>query len=146
MGGKRLSDCIAALCDESVTTSTITEGTTLTSEMINEAMKSLMISPSITKDSLCDMHYERMSKQEAMDREYMMRHSEVQYDYRTMSYLPYGYDEGTDDRSKGLARENDMLKAELHAAKQAAEAKKAERIKSRDNLIAHYYSMRLATP
>lgn len=134
MPGGRFSDWTAEV-DPSI----------LTSEMINEAMKSLMISPSITSDSLYDMHCERMSRQEAMDREYMMRQRQmVQYDWKTMEYRSHVYDEGTNDRSKGLARENDMLKAELHAAKQAAEAKKAERIKSRDNLIAHYYSMRPA--
>lgn len=110
-------------------------------------MESLMVIPSITKDSLYDMHYERMSKQEAMERsryeqEYIMRQSgAVRYDYRTMAYSPYVWDDRTDDR---LKRENDKLKAELHATKKAAEVQKAQRVKSRESLIAHYYSMRPA--
>lgn len=148
MPGKRLSDYVAAidpsaLIGGSVTTSDITEGTTLTATTLNEAMESLMASPSYF-DSQYAMRYGMMSRQEAMERERyehekMMRQRQmVQYDPRTMEYKPYGYD---DDRS---AREIEMLKAELHATKKAAEVQKAQRAKSRESLIAHYYSMRPA--
>ena len=98
-------------------------------------------------DSSYAMRYGMMSRQEAMDREQYEREREMRrrqsmYEVRSMQYRPY--DDGSDFSDSRLARENDKLKAELHATKQAAEAKKAERIKSRENLIAHYYSMRPA--
>lgn len=118
----------------------------LTLETLNEAYRSLMAQQQMP-DSSYAMRYGMMSRQEAMDREQYEREREMRrrqsmYEVRSMQYRPY--DDGSDFSDSRLARENDKLKAELHATKQAAEAKKAERIKSRENLIAHYYSMRPA--
>lgn len=138
----------ASLCGSTVSTAIatteITQGAMLTMRTLNEAMESLMAPNQGMMDSQFAMRY-GLSRQEMIDRERheyereMRRRQMMQYDHRTMSYRPY--DDGTDDR---LARENDKLRAELVATRQQVETKKAERIKSRDNLIAHYYSMRPA--
>ncbi len=135
MSGKRLSDFVAAIDPASpyastVSTSTLSKGTTLTMNTLNEAMESLM--------ALTSSNYDSQMDRERYEYERMMHQRMVRYDSRTMDFKPYG---NNDNLS---VREINRLESELQALKKENQTKKAERVKSRETLIAYYYSMRPA--